>query len=803
MGEILEQEEIKTVNPATDVISAQDYYRKKVEVENKDNIYQQYRNQNISQVIDAAKNIAKNENMAIESFERSKYQTAQTMDKSGWGTNKGSGAGGYALDSNRQLEYLRSSIQADILSQKQLQALGYKTSLASAIAATELQADQLALERYQQARQDAAENSERTGYYVEPHIADMVTQAAAMDDLIKGGTLSEEEKVRYEKALEGIKSKLTSVIKARNAELKAQGVEDYQYGTIDENGQISVLGIKTMKRILEEADLRYKEATIALQEYEGEIKRVEAEQVKLDLYEKKDADGNIIYDSDGNIIYGSRSQDQAEALNEAKIKEIEANAESIKASTDFARATTNKKSYDASGGYVIPQISKDGKHNGYTNALPTSEEEIKALKEFYAGTPGEFKKLINYTMGAISKNAPRNEDGTYKDFGAYFEQEWASSNMPIIIDKIMSDDSEKTFVIKDSDKDSEITLTKTMKEQTVYVGEEKIDIPAGSWTIIDKETNTGFCYINSSTGGSDGFAFNLLSPEGMKAAEAQRDAAYAQKKAEEAKKNTDALNKELGLLGEPALNSNQVWYAVNGNSQYTTENLGNNWYKVTHNKNGNLIGYFRYREEDGGYYKYNISEAQEQIIRRYKPKEAPPEKDSKKQTSKEKKISVNIRKHTFTGATISNDSAENKGQQATYITSREIDDKPIAEIGDGACALYQIIITRDGNGTNDPKNWANATLASTISKKRVSIKINGQDLKPGELVKVDGDIWIARQNDYVKLNIIGKDKKEKVLNAIQTGTWETRKGSSKEKWEKVENTILDFFGKFKFPKNSG
>lgn len=788
MGEILEQEEIKTVNPATDVISAQDYYRKKVEVENKDNIYQQYRNQNISQVIDAAKNIAKNENMAIESFERSKYQTAQTMDKSGWGTNKGSGAGGYALDSNRQLEYLRSSIQADILSQKQLQALGYKTSLASAIAATELQADQLALERYRQARQDAAEDSERTGYYVEPHIADMVTQAAAMDELIKGGTLSEEEKVRYEKALEGIKSKLTSVIKARNAELKAQGVEDYQYGTIDENGQISVLGIKTMKRILEEADLRYKKATIALQEYEGEIKRVEAEQVKLDLYEKKDADGNIIYDSDGNIIYGSRSQDQAEALNEAKLKEIDANAESIKASTDFARVKTNKETYDPIDGYIIPRIGKDGKHNGYTNALPTSEEEIKALKEFYAGAPGEFKKLINYTMGAISKNAPRNEDGTYKDFGAYFEQEWASSNMPVIIEQIMPDSSSEAF------NTGSIELRKTTEKQTVYDGDEQIEIPAGAWVIIDKETNTGFCYINSSTGGGDRFAFSLFSPDKRKAAEAQ-------KKAEEEKKKADALNKELGPLGKPALGSLQVWDAVIGNSQYTTENLGNDWYKVTYNKNGNLIGYFR--EEDGGYYQYNISKAQEQIIRRHKPKEAPPEKDSKKQTSKEKKISENVQKHTFTGATISNDSAENKGQQATYITSRETDDKPIAEIGDGACALYQIIITRDGNGTNDPKNWANATLASTISKKGVSIKINGQDLKPGELVKVDGDIWIARQNDYVKLNIIGKDKKEKVLNAIQTGTWETRKGSSKEKWEKVENTILDFFGEFKFPKNSG
>jgi hypothetical protein len=475
-----------TVATASDVLAGQDYYRNLVEAKEKGPIYDQMRNQNIAQVIDAGKNIAKNEVSAIQQYESSKYQAAQTIDKSGW-------SGGYALDTNKQLSYMRESIQADILSQKDLQKLGYKSALGQAIAATELQADQLALDRYRQARQDAEYTSQLTGYYVEPHIADMATQVSALSTLIAGEQEGSPNKAKYEATLKTLHKNLNDIIRKKNEELKAQGA-DYSFGKVAEDGTfISVTGIKTLAQIQRESQLRKEELEQALLTEDIEIRKVEAAIKQADLYKKLDAKGNVMLDDKGNIIYGSHSADRQAKMDELGIKDAELG---IEIKEDQLKTQT----YDPTTGSVIPVFNEDGTIKRYTNIVPTDAEEFEKIKSHFAENPKEFKVFFNNTLSQLKSGMSEGAD-----FGEYFASNFSDINLKEIIDKYES--TGESFSM------GGVTFKKVEQEdQTVSVGGTDQTLPKDSWVVIDEATGSGYCY-NGTKGGRN-FAFTKVSEPG-------------------------------------------------------------------------------------------------------------------------------------------------------------------------------------------------------------------------------------------------------------------------------------------------
>lgn len=476
-----------TTATASDVLAGQDYYRNMVEAKEKGPIYDQMRNQNIAQVIDAGKNIAKNEVSAIQQYESSKYQAAQTIDKSGW-------SGGYALDTNKQLDYMRASIQADILSQKDLQGLGYKSALGQAIAATELQADQLALDRYRQARQDAEYTSQLTGYYIEPHIADMATQVSALSTLIAGEPAEgSSNKAKYEATLNALQKNLNDIISKKNQELKAQGA-DYSFGELSEDGTfISVTGIKTLAQIQRESQLRTEELQQALLEEDIEVKKIETAVKKSDLYEKLDAEGNVMLDAEDNVIYGSHSADRQAKIDELSIEDAEIGIE-------IKENQLRTDSYDTTTGSVIPVFNEDGTIKSYTNIAPTDPEEFAKIQAHFAKNPKEFNVFFNNTLSQLKSGMSEGAD-----FGTYFESTFKNIDLKAIIDKYEPEG--------DSFSMGGVTFKKVEQEdQKVMLGETEQTLPKDSWVVIDEATGSGYCY-NGTEGGSN-FAFTKVTEPG-------------------------------------------------------------------------------------------------------------------------------------------------------------------------------------------------------------------------------------------------------------------------------------------------
>lgn len=97
------------------------------------------------------------------------YNRNQSAEKVGW-------TGGYILDSERQMNYLKQSIQSQMYGQMELQKYGYDTSLAAARLAYDTNRYDLALEYYNTALSRAVTEAEITGYYVSPEASEMLDQ---------------------------------------------------------------------------------------------------------------------------------------------------------------------------------------------------------------------------------------------------------------------------------------------------------------------------------------------------------------------------------------------------------------------------------------------------------------------------------------------------------------------------------------------------------------------------------------------------------------------------------------------------
>ena len=132
-----------------------------------------------------------------EQISMQKYIDNQSADKVGW-------TGGYILDQERQMNYLKETIKAQMYGQMELQKYGYDTSLAAARLAYDTNRYDLALEYYNTALSRAVSEAEITGYYVAPEVREMLDEYSLASKVLNTEGLSEEEKLRADKVLTSV-----------------------------------------------------------------------------------------------------------------------------------------------------------------------------------------------------------------------------------------------------------------------------------------------------------------------------------------------------------------------------------------------------------------------------------------------------------------------------------------------------------------------------------------------------------------------------------------------------------------------
>lgn len=107
-----------------------------------------------------------------------KYQNNQTAEKVGW-------TGGYVLDQNRQSEYLKQSIQAQMYGAMELQKYGYDSALSAARLSYDLNQQEFAHKYYQEAQAAALSEAQLTGVYFSAEVKDMMAQLGVAKQKLK------------------------------------------------------------------------------------------------------------------------------------------------------------------------------------------------------------------------------------------------------------------------------------------------------------------------------------------------------------------------------------------------------------------------------------------------------------------------------------------------------------------------------------------------------------------------------------------------------------------------------------------
>lgn len=131
------------------------------------------------------------------------YSDRQSAQRAGW-------TGGYVLDQNRQREYMKASIQANMYGAMELQKMGFESQLAAARLAYDINKEELALERYRLAQEYSFAYANATGILITPEIRDMNEQYRAAEmvlsemDLEDDNVLDSSEYQRAKRIIESI-----------------------------------------------------------------------------------------------------------------------------------------------------------------------------------------------------------------------------------------------------------------------------------------------------------------------------------------------------------------------------------------------------------------------------------------------------------------------------------------------------------------------------------------------------------------------------------------------------------------------
>lgn len=194
-----------------------------------------------------------------------KYSQNQSNEKAGW-------TGGYILDTERQMAYLKQTIQSQMYGQMELQKYGYDTSLAAARLAYDTNKYDLALEYYNTALQRAVTEADITGYYVAPEVTEMLNEYSIASSILNAESgYSDEERERADKVIASV------------------------YEWFEANG-ISKEGVMTMSKYESERD--WNQSILDSFEYIDET----THQITGDKFIQYGADGKPVYSEDGTSV---------------------------------------------------------------------------------------------------------------------------------------------------------------------------------------------------------------------------------------------------------------------------------------------------------------------------------------------------------------------------------------------------------------------------------------------------------------------------------------------------------------------
>ena len=206
------------------------------------------------QTIDAEGQAAQNQ-VAMQ-----KYAQNQSSEKAGW-------TGGYILDTERQMEYLKQTINSQMYGAMELQKYGYDTSLAAARLAYDTNRYDLALQYYNTALQRAVTEAEITGYYIAPEVSEMLDEYSIASRTLNDENATADEKIRADRVLAAV------------------------YDWFNANG-ISKQGVETYTHIIEERKNKWS--------IESALKYIDQaeKQISADVFTKVDANGNALFNDD-------------------------------------------------------------------------------------------------------------------------------------------------------------------------------------------------------------------------------------------------------------------------------------------------------------------------------------------------------------------------------------------------------------------------------------------------------------------------------------------------------------------------
>ena len=206
------------------------------------------------QTIDAEGQAAQNQ-VAMQ-----KYAQNQSSEKAGW-------TGGYILDTERQMEYLKQTINSQMYGAMELQKYGYDTSLAAARLAYDTNRYDLALQYYNTALQRAVTEAEITGYYIAPEVSEMLDEYSIASRTLNDKNATAEDKARADRVLAAV------------------------YDWFNANG-ISKQGVETYTHIIEERKNKWS--------IESALKYIDQaeKQISADVFTKVDANGNALFNDD-------------------------------------------------------------------------------------------------------------------------------------------------------------------------------------------------------------------------------------------------------------------------------------------------------------------------------------------------------------------------------------------------------------------------------------------------------------------------------------------------------------------------
>lgn len=201
-----------------------------------------------------------------------KYSANQSAQSAGW-------TGGYVLDQNRQMEYLKSSIQAQMYGAMELQKYGYETALAAARLSYDLNQQEFAHQYYMDAVNIAVTEAQQTGYYVSAEVKDMMSQYNVAQEKLKINPNDEQ------------------------AAAVTKGVKDWFKANFNSDVSISDTAVKTLSLLTSELSAAQSNLQMYMNTYFEQLTRIQAADSAAAEKIKNDPSYFIIYGEDGKEQY--------------------------------------------------------------------------------------------------------------------------------------------------------------------------------------------------------------------------------------------------------------------------------------------------------------------------------------------------------------------------------------------------------------------------------------------------------------------------------------------------------------------